>query len=192
MLPIPVSGLQGPASSLRMGLLAAVITGAALMAGCVSERETTPPFYRNLGQVGAEVDSAAAASILSHYRSNNGLGAVKTDPALTAIAASQAAALAKAGTVNASLGKDQQLNVRMAGIGEADTHAVENVSAGYRTLAEAFSGWRESPKHNAVMLDKSAARFGIATAYASNAKHKVFWSLIMAGPKGQTAGETAQ
>ena len=32
--------------------------------------------------------------------------------------------------------------------------AVENVSAGYHTLAEAFSGWRDSPPHRANMLNK--------------------------------------
>ena len=71
----------------------------------------------------------------------------------------------------------------MASIGEPATYAVENVSGGYRTLAEAFSGWRDSPKHNKVMLDDKVTRLGIATAYSPRAKHKVFWSLVMAGPK---------
>ena len=31
--------------------------------------------------------------------------------------------------------------------------AVENISAGYHTLAEAFSGWRDSPPHRANMLN---------------------------------------
>ena len=108
---------------------------------------------------------------------------MKVDPALTSIALSQAQAMAKAGDVRASLPKEQQLKTRMASIGEPGTYAVENVSGGYRTLAEAFSGWRDSPKHNKVMLDDKVTRLGIATAYSSRAKHKVFWSLVMAGPK---------
>ena len=39
-----------------------------------------------------------------------------------------------------------------------------NLSAGYRRLAEAFSGWRDSPQHDRVMKDAKAKRMGIATA----------------------------
>lgn len=55
-----------------------------------------------------------------------------------------------------------------------------NLSAGYRTLAEAFSGWRDSPEHNAVMLAPGATRMGIATAYAPGSKYKVYWALLVA------------
>ena len=55
-----------------------------------------------------------------------------------------------------------------------------NLSAGYHTLAEAFSGWRDSPSHNAVMLDPTATRMGIATAYAPGSKYKVYWALLVA------------
>ena len=60
--------------------------------------------------------------------------------------------------------------------------AAENISAGYHTLAEAFSGWRDSPPHKANMLNRSATRMGIAAVYAPNSKYKVFWTLIMAQP----------
>jgi len=60
--------------------------------------------------------------------------------------------------------------------------AVENISAGYHTLAEAFSGWRDSPPHKANMLNRSATRMGIAAVYSPNSKYKVFWTLIMASP----------
>ncbi len=163
----------------RIGLAG---VAALFLSACVSETET-PAFYKSMARVDASVDQQTAAQMISQYRSNNGLGPVTVDPALTAIALSQAEAMAKAGDVRASLPKKQQLETRMVSIGEPQTYAVENVSGGYRTLAEAFSGWRESPKHNKVMLDDKATRLGIATAYAPNAKHKVFWSLVMAGPK---------
>jgi len=58
--------------------------------------------------------------------------------------------------------------------------AVENVSAGYHTLAEAFSGWRDSPPHKANMLKNGVTKLGIAATYAPNTKYKVFWTLILA------------
>src|SRR3569832_210900 len=41
-----------------------------------------PSFYRNLAQPGAELDAAAAASMISGYRANNGLSVVALDPEL--------------------------------------------------------------------------------------------------------------
>jgi uncharacterized protein YkwD len=60
--------------------------------------------------------------------------------------------------------------------------AVENIGAGYHTLAEAFSGWRDSPPHRANMLNSGVTRMGIAAVYAPNSKYKVFWALILAAP----------
>ncbi|POF30556.1 CAP domain-containing protein [Roseibium marinum] len=163
--------------------LAAAGALALAAAACTGDRIQTPSFYQDLARVDGQVDAATAAQMISQYRINNGLAPVTPDPRLSAIAASQADAMAAAGSVKASLEPGQQLATRMTSIGEPKTAASENVSAGYRTFAEAFSGWRESPKHNEVLLSKDATRLGIATAYAPNAKHKVFWSLVMAAPK---------
>ena len=60
--------------------------------------------------------------------------------------------------------------------------AVENIGAGYHTLAEAFSGWRDSNPHRANMLLAGATRMGIAAVYTPASKYKVYWSLILAEP----------
>jgi uncharacterized protein YkwD len=60
--------------------------------------------------------------------------------------------------------------------------AVENVAAGYDNLADAFSGWRESPAHRANMLNPGVTKMGIAAVYAPASRFKVFWSLILAKP----------
>src|ERR1700730_684741 len=57
--------------------------GVATLAGC---GESAPPpsgqptFYQDLAQTDAAVDAASAQSMISGYRSNNGLGAVVVDP----------------------------------------------------------------------------------------------------------------
>ena len=63
----------------------------------------------------------------------------------------------------------------------ANVVVVENVSADYHTLAEAFSGWRDLPPHRANMLNRGVSRLGIAAAFSPNSKYKVFWALILAG-----------
>jgi uncharacterized protein YkwD len=60
--------------------------------------------------------------------------------------------------------------------------AAENIGAGYHTLAEAFSGWRDSPSHKKNMLLKGATRIGIAAVYTPKSKYKVYWALILAEP----------
>jgi uncharacterized protein YkwD len=159
----------------------ALLTALALLAGCAEEpTQTIPSFYRNLGSSTALVDSAMAASMISDYRANKGLGPVTVDPTLDQVAADQARIMAAKDSVNVSLEDARDLDARLARAGYRTAHAVENVSAGYRTLAEAFSGWRESKKHDAKLLDPQATRIGIATAYAPNSKYKVFWSIILA------------
>ena len=60
---------------------------------------------------------------------------------------------------------------RLGGAGYPATVAVENVSAGYHTLAEAFSGWRNSPPHKANMLKSGVTKLGIAASLCS--RHQI-------------------
>lgn len=160
-----------------------VLAGATLaLAGCASDRDPPsgePSFYHNLAK-GGQLDPAAAASMISGYRRNNGLGAVEIDPILMRLAHEQAQAMAAKNKLDHNVRGD--FKSRIAGSGFDAGMAVENVSAGYHTLAEAFSGWRDSPPHRANMLAKDATRMGIGAVYAPGTKFKVFWALIMAAP----------
>jgi uncharacterized protein YkwD len=152
------------------------------LAGCGTNEvpKEEPSFYRNLAQPGAQLDAAAAASMISGYRTNNGLAAVTLDPELTRLAEAQAAIMAKRDKLDHSAGKP--FVVRLKASGYDAKLAAENVGAGYHTLAEAFSGWRDSPPHRANMLLKGATRMGIAAIYTSTSKYKVYWALILAAP----------
>ena len=137
-----------------------------------------PSFYRNLAQPGAELDAAAAASMISGYRANNGLPTVTIDPELTRLAQAQAEVMAKRDKLDHGAGKP--FVERLKASGYDAKRAAENISAGYHTLAEAFSGWRDSPPHKANMLKNGVTKLGIAASYAPNTKYKVFWTLILA------------
>ncbi|MCB1542459.1 MAG: CAP domain-containing protein, partial [Rhodoblastus sp.] len=130
-----------------------------------------PSMYRSLAAQGAIVDAEAARAMISLYRSNKGLGPLAVDPRLQEIAQAQARAMAADGRISHDAHGSLAQRLNAAGYGK--NVSVENVSAGYHTLAEAFSGWRDSPPHNANMLAKGMKRMGIATAYAPGAKYKV-------------------
>ena len=167
-----------------------IATALALLgfSGCASEAPPPmsgqPSFYRNLAQ-GGQLDPAAAQSMISGYRGNNGLGAVTLDPDLMRLAEEHSRNMAARDKLDHDVGK--AFNQRIRGSRFDAKVAVENISAGYHTLAEAFSGWRDSPPHRANMLNKGVTRMGIAAVYSSKSKYKVFWTLILATPDDKRA-----
>ena len=158
---------------------AAAILVTLLLAGCAAEAPVeTPAMYVNMAEPGAHLDPVAAASMISQYRQNNGLGSVAVDPDLMKLAEAQSGAMAAQNKLDHDV--RAPLARRLSGAGYPAAVAVENVSAGYHTLAEAFSGWRDSPPHKANMLKSGVTKLGIAASYAPNTKYKVFWTLILA------------
>ncbi len=160
--------------------MAMAIIGLLALGGCAADAPTTeqPTMYLSMANGGATLDSQAAASMISLYRQNNGLGSVAVDPELMKLAEQQSQAMASRNKLDHDV--KAPLAKRLGASGYPATLAVENVSAGYHTLAEAFSGWRDSPPHRANMLKNGVTNLGIAAIYAPNTKYKVFWTLILA------------
>ena len=79
----------------------------------------------------------------------------------------------------------REISDRLRAKGYNASAAAENISAGYHTLAEAFSGWRDSPPHRKNMLLNGATKIGIAAVQAPKSKFKVYWALIIAAPDGR-------
>ncbi|TXM89912.1 CAP domain-containing protein [Methylobacterium sp. WL122] len=161
----------------RYGAGVLVLAVTALLAGCAADTQTTsalPSLYLPLSNDAAHVDTEAARDMISAYRRGRGEAALTLDPQLQKLAEAEAASMALADRPS----KAQTVKGAVERLGFSSANA--NLSAGYHTLAEAFSGWRDSPPHNAVMLDPKAARMGIATAYAPGSKYKVYWALLTA------------
>jgi uncharacterized protein YkwD len=145
-----------------------------------ADLSSEPSFYRSMASADAPLDADTAASMISGFRGNNGLGAVTIDPELMKLAQAQASAMAARDKLDHNVIRD--LGGRLKGSGYDAKSAAENIGAGYHTLAEAFSGWRDSPPHRKNMLLAGATQMGIAAAYAPNSKYKVYWTLILAAP----------
>lgn len=160
--------------------LSALLMLAACAGGDNYVPKSEPSFYQSMARPGAELDAAAAASMISGYRANNGLGAVTLDPELMRLAKSQAEVMARRDKLDHNAGRPFVGRLKASGY-DAKT-AAENIGAGYHTLAEAFSGWRDSSSHRANMLLKGATRIGIAAVYTPSSKYKVYWALILAEP----------
>jgi uncharacterized protein YkwD len=166
---------------LRFGFGALGMATLVLLGGCTGGDPPLgePSFYRKMTEPGAQLDAATAASMISGYRANNGLAAVSVDPELMKLADTQARAMAAHDKMDHNVIRDFGERLKIAGY--KSTVAAENIGAGYHTLAEAFSGWRDSPPHRQNMLLAGAARIGIAAAYAPKSKYRVYWALLLAG-----------
>ncbi len=158
---------------------AAAISLTLLLAGCAAEAPVQEPtMYADMATPGSKLDPVAAATMISQYRQNNGLGGVVVDAELVKLAETQSQVMASQNKLDHDV--KAPLARRLNASGYPANLAVENVSAGYHTLAEAFSGWRDSPPHTANMLKNGVTKLGIAASYAPNTKYKVFWTLILA------------
>ena len=163
--------------TVRLTALAAILSLAACAEKPLDIPTGQPSFYLSMASREARVDTVAARDLISIYRRNNGLSTVSLDPLLIAEAQKQAEAMAAANSKSHEV--RASLQVRLDGSGLGHTTAVENISAGYHTLADAISGWRNSPHHNENLLNGKMRRMGIASAYAPGTKYKVFWALVM-------------
>ena len=164
----------------RLACVLGLIGAAAGLASCTEmPKQDQPSFYQSLASAHAALDANAAASMISGYRANNGLAALSIDPELMRLADAQARAMAERGRITHNPGGAAFIE-RLRRSGYQAKVAAENISAGYHSLAEAFSGWRDSPPHRANMLLAGADRMGIAAVYAPGSKYKVFWALIVA------------
>ncbi|MGU3361698.1 CAP domain-containing protein [Methylobacterium sp. M6A4_1b] len=151
--------------------------GLLLITGCATPEPvnaTLPSLYWPMTAQSAQVDTMTARDMISAYRARSGVGALRLDPQLQKLAEAEAAAMAAADKPS----RAQTVKNAVERLGFESPEA--NLSAGYHTLAEAFSGWRDSPAHNAAMLAPGAQRMGIATAYSPGSKYKVYWALLLA------------
>ncbi|HEY1736802.1 MAG TPA: CAP domain-containing protein [Methylovirgula sp.] len=165
------------------------LAAALALSSCGPESESPPPAVPSPPQPSLSlsdreklaahfhVDPAEAAGFVSTYRMSHGLSAVVPDPTLQKLAQEQANAMAQKNILSHEI--IGTLKARYDAVDLSRTTAVENVSAGYFSLADALRGWRESPAHNANLLKPGMRKFGIATAYAPGTRFLLYWAVDM-------------
>lgn len=172
------------ASVLRMATLALPV----LLAGCAGEpRRAGPPDPKAVARLeSVRLDPAAATRILNAYRAGHGLGPVRLDPALDAMAQRQADAMVAANALSHDAGGSFAFRVHAAGLDAA--HAAENLGAGYYSTEEAFAGWKASSGHDANLRLPDATRFGVALAKDPQTQYGAWWALVIAGEPERRRG----
>jgi len=147
---------------------------AVFLAACTKQpvpQQAIPSFYQRLDAANAIFDPAGLAGLINAYRAKNGLAALALDPVLN----DEAMGLARQDAA-----ADRSVHGTMPVLSRVAVQGrIARPSAGYRTAAEAFSGWRDSGGLNAAMLDPQARRLGLGAVSKPQSKYGVYWMLIV-------------
>lgn len=128
------------------------------------------------------VSGGQAASLVSAYRSRNGLGSVGVDSRLMQAAAEQARAMGERDRIGHSVAGS--LGGRVSGTGYDWGATAENLGAGYPTLDSAMAAWRDSAGHRQNLLNPLVTEIGVAAvATPAGSRHRTYWALILATPR---------
>lgn len=110
-------------------------------------------------------DEQAFVGLINSYRAANGLGALVSSPALNRAAAWHAADMLANGyfahTEPSGRGFSQRLTDCDYPTGG---YRAENIAAGFSSAQAVFDGWRNSPGHNANMLNPNLRTIGVGKA----------------------------
>jgi uncharacterized protein YkwD len=160
-----------------------VILAAAAVSACTLV-DPGGLFRSSLSTQPGVVDSREAASLISAYRRQHGLGGVTVSPTLTRIAADHSRRMAAANRMAHILPGQGSFRQKLSSGGYFSSTAGENIAAGQDSLADVLAAWRRSPGHNRNLLLRGATQIGIAVAVAPESRYKTFWTLILAAPRG--------
>lgn len=153
-----------------------------LTACAVPVTQESLTFYSDLAAPGATLDRATARDMINAHRANHDVQPVVLSDRLNELADTYARNLADAARRGEEMRPDRGIRARVAEAGYQQDEIGEAISAGYHSVADAFSGWRDSPRHSDVMLMASAREMGVAAVHVPGTRHRIYWVLIMARP----------
>lgn len=141
--------------------------------------------------------------LINDYRQDNGVGKLVLSDALTVASERHSADMAKYGffahdTVESSYypaGSEPWDRMAAEGYDYPDTYRGENLAVGYETAEQVFEAWRNSPSHNAAMLDDNYVVVGIARVNDPGSRYGWYWTTDFGGKKDPTShapGEKAR
>jgi uncharacterized protein YkwD len=162
----------------RITMLCPALLAAFLAACAQGEPPVRPAFYADLAKPGAVLDPLTSGQILNSYRISKGLAPLNADEKLGAIAQAEAIRLSGLGDIQP--GRDAALDAALKAAGYAPARVKRSVTGGYHSFADAFSGWRGAPHHNAVLLAPKGRGYGLAAYAAPGSRHRVYWVMLVA------------
>jgi len=178
-----------PVKPLRMLLVASCASIAALFAVVFSAGSTS----QTSAAIVLDPEEQAFVTLINNYRAQNGVGALTIDPSIQGAAEWMSADMGQYNYFSHTDHLGQTPWTRMCNFGYCySTYKGENIAAGYSTAAAVFEGWRNSPGHNANMLNANYKVMGIGRVVTLGSTYTTYWTNDFGGyvPPAQPAAPT--
>jgi uncharacterized protein YkwD/uncharacterized protein YraI len=123
-------------------------------------------------------EEIAFLGLINDHRAMAGLGPLSVSSSLSAASAYHSIDMAEKAYLAHTMIDGTSVQQNMQNFGYQGAAYGENIAAGMDTAAEAMNIWRNSPEHNANMLNGSFGAIGIGRAYDDTSPHGWYWTTI--------------
>ena len=131
----------------------------------------------NTAVVPPDAEESSFVALINRYRMQNGLSGLQISITLTQSSQWMSKDMAAGNYLDHtdSLGRDPF--VRMAAFGYTQAnYSGENIAAGNSSAQDTFNQWKNSPAHNANMLDSAYAVLGVGRVYDVSSNYGWYWT----------------
>jgi hypothetical protein len=132
---------------------------------------------------GLDAEEVQFLSLINQYRASKGLGALQLNNNLNVASRWMSNDMAGKNYFSHTDSNGRDFSKRLTDFGYRSYPQGENIAAGYNydTAAAAMEAWKNSPGHNANMLNGSYTVIGIARAYNPNSTYHWYWTTDFGG-----------
>src|SRR6476659_5556531 len=128
----------------------------------------------DVSDLSIDTEEQTFLGLINSYRQANGLGTLTMS---TNVGRASTWMAIDMGAYNYFAHNDRlgrTFDVRMTNCGSISPSG-ENIAAGYTTAQDVFTAWKNSPGHNANMLNGAFRQIGIARAYTAGSTYGWYW-----------------
>jgi hypothetical protein len=137
-------------------------------------------------------EEQAFLGLINDYRAQNGAPALQISTGLSRMSSWHATDMATKNYFDHTDSLGRSFGTRLSQCDASGGSAGENIAAGYQTAQDVFNGWKNSPGHNANMLNPAYRFIGIARV--TGGSYGVYWvtdlSSINPSAGGSSGGGT--
>ncbi|MDQ4099674.1 MAG: CAP domain-containing protein [Chloroflexota bacterium] len=170
-------------ASVVLGAFLVTAVGGGRIAAAPANSDAAAPMLANTATGYAPSSQECAfLTIINSYRQSKGIAALKMTRILGASAEHHSVDMAKSGVFSHTLSTGVTWSQNMTNHGYTfSTYRGENIAAGYSLAQDTFNQWKNSPTHNANMLNGNFKAIGIGQVYNSTSKWKYYWTTNFGG-----------